>query len=401
MAISRTSARQLAKSAFRSIRYGSSVADLRKTPLYDTNVSLGGKMVEFGGWAMPVTYGGQEGGIMHTHLHTRANAGLFDVSHMVPVKIHGKDRARFMEHVVVGDIQDLESGMGQLSVIPNHQGGLIDDCIVTNAGEYIYLVINAGHEDKDLPHMEAILADFKAKGGDASIEVIAGGGLLALQGPKAVTVMSRLCPDVDFKKVKFMSGQKMKVAGYECFVTRSGYTGEDGFELGVKREDTVALASLLLEQPEVLPVGLGARDSLRLEAGLCLYGNDLDDTTTPVEAGLVWTMGPRGKKEGKYPGFEIINKQRLEKSATRARVGFTSKGPSAREGADVFNEEGEKVGKVTSGVVSPCLKQPIGMAYVQKRYQKAGNSLLVDVRGKKLPMTITKMPFTEPGYFRG
>lgn len=358
-------------------------------------------MVEFGGWDMPVIYGGPEGGIVHTHMHTRKSAGLFDVSHMVPVKIHGKDRAAFMERVVVGDIKELPANMGTLSLITNEKGGLVDDCIVTNAGDFIYLVINAGHENKDLPHMDKILADFKAKGGDASYEVIENGGLLALQGPRAVTVMSRLCPDVDFNKIKFMSGHKMKVAGFECFVTRSGYTGEDGFEMGVKQADTVALASLLLEQSEVLPVGLGARDSLRLEAGLCLYGNDLDDTTTPAEAGLVWTIGARRKKEGGFTGADIILKQIAEKKVSRKRIGFVSEGPSAREGAKIFTKEGEEVGKVTSGGLSPCLKKPIGMAYVASKYFKAGTELLVEIRNKKLPLTVAKMPFTEPGYFRG
>lgn len=338
---------------------------------------------------------------MHTHMHTRENAGLFDVSHMVPCRVHGKDRAAFMEKVLVGDIQDLPENMGQLSLLPNEQGGLIDDCIVTNAGDHLYLVINAGHEDKDLPHIQKYMDEFKAKGGDVSLEVVTGGGLLALQGPKAVTVMSRLCPDVDFSKVKFMAGMKMKVGGYECFVTRSGYTGEDGFELGVKGEDTVALASMLLEQAEVLPVGLGARDSLRLEAGLCLYGNDLNETTTPVEAGLVWTLGARAKENGGFVGADVILKQRAEKSFTRKRVGFTSKGASPREGSLIFNAEGEQIGNVTSGVVSPCLKHPIGMAYVAKKYQKAGTELFVEVRNKKQPLTIAKMPFTEPGYFRG
>lgn len=355
-------------------------------------------MVEFGGWAMPVTYGGKEGGIIQTHLHTREKAGLFDVSHMVPVRFHGKDRAEFLEKVLVADVKELPENMGSLSLIPNEQGGLIDDCILTNAGDHHYLVINAGHEDKDLVHIQKYMAEFK---GDVSMEVVEGGGLLALQGPQAVTVMSRLCPDVDFSKVKFMSGHKMKVAGYECFVTRSGYTGEDGFEMGVKKEDTVALASLLLEQPEVKPVGLGARDSLRLEAGLCLYGNDLDDTTTPSEGVLVWTLGQRRKKEGGFVGADIILKQIADKSATRKRVGFVSKGPSAREGSEVFTKDGQKVGHVTSGVVSPCLKHPIGMAYVGNKFAKAGTELEVEVRGKKLPLTVTKMPFTTPNYFRG
>lgn len=357
-------------------------------------------MVEFGGWAMPVIYGGPDGATIHTHLHTRKNAGLFDVSHMIPLRIHGKDRAAFMEKVVVGDIKDLSASAGTLSLITNSKGGLVDDCIVTNAGDHIYLVINAGHENKDIPHIERIMAEFTAKGGDVSIEFV-GGGLLALQGPRAVAVMSRLCPAIDFSKIKFMSGHQMKVGGYECFVTRSGYTGEDGFEMGVKSGDTVALASLLLEQPEVLPVGLGARDSLRLEAGLCLYGNDLDDTTTPAEAGLIWTIGARQKKEGNFTGADVILKQIAEKSAARKRVGFVTEGPIAREGAKVFTKEGQEVGHVTSGGFSPSLKIKIGMAYVSSKFAAAGTELQVEIRDKVFPLVVSKMPFVKPGYFRG
>ena len=195
---------------------------LRKTPLWQLNKDLGGTMVEFGGWDMPVKYGGKEGGIMHSHLHTREQAGLFDVSHMVPVRFHGADRAKFMETFLLGDILELPENVGTLSSIPNDQGGLIDDCICTNAGDHMYLVINAGHEDKDLPHIEAHMAGFIGAGGDVSMEVVAGGGLLALQGPTAVDVMSRLCPDVDFAQIAFMSGHNMNIDGRDCFVTRSG-----------------------------------------------------------------------------------------------------------------------------------------------------------------------------------
>jgi aminomethyltransferase len=238
--------------------------------------------------------------------------------------------------------------------------------------------------------------------------VVAGGGLLALQGPTAVDVMARLCPDVDFAQIAFMSGHKMSLDGRECFVTRSGYTGEDGFEISVGAGDAESLASQLLEQPEVLPVGLGARDSLRLEAGLCLYGNDIDDTTTPAEAVLMWTVGKRRREEGGFPGHEIIMKQFKEKSAARKRVGFmcepgagAKKARPARGGSRVLNAEGEQVGVVTSGVQSPCLGKPLGMAYVQSQYQKAGNELLVDVGGKVQPLIVTRMPFTEAGYYRG
>merc|ERR1711935_207347 len=382
--------------------FASESAPLRKTPLYDLNVERGGKMVEFGGWSMPLTYAGKEGGIMSTHLHTRESAGLFDVSHMVPVRFHGKDRAKFMETFLVGDIQELPENMGTLSSIPNEQGGLIDDCICTNAGDHMYLVINAGHEEKDLPHIEALMADFKGKGGDVSMEVSEGGGLLALQGPKAVDVMARLAPHFAFGPMAFMSAAWIEVDGKTCFVTRSGYTGEDGFEIGCSGADAASLATTLLDQPEVRAVGLGARDSLRLEAGLCLYGNDLDDTTTPSEAGLLWTIGQRRRLEGGFVGAEtILGQIRDKKTVTRKRVGFVTKGAPAREGMEIFDQEGDKGGHVTSGVMSPILKQPIGMAYVEKKYFKSGTELQVQVRKKLQPLTVSKMPFVSANYYRG
>jgi len=372
---------------------------LRKTPLYDLNIERGGKMVEFGGWAMPVTYAGKEGGIMSTHLHTREHAGMFDVSHMIPLRFHGKDRARFMETFLVGDIQELPENMGTLSSIPNAQGGLIDDCICTNAGDHMYLVINAGHEEKDLPHIRAQLEAFD---GDVSMELVENSGLIALQGPKAVKVMERLCPDFQFNSMDFMSGHSMTLDGHQCFVTRSGYTGEDGFEIGVAGDAAASLAGLLLEQPEVMPVGLGARDSLRLEAGLCLYGNDLDETTTPSEAGLLWTIGKRRRAEGGFVGADVILGQIADKKLVkRKRVGFVTQGAPAREGMAVLNGEGEQVGVVTSGVMSPCTKKPIGMAYVEKKYFKSGTELQVQVRKKVQPLTVTKMPFVDANFWRG
>lgn len=347
---------------------------------------------------MPVTYAGKEGGIMSTHLHTREHAGMFDVSHMIPLRFHGKDRARFMETFLVGDIQELPENMGTLSSIPNAQGGLIDDCICTNAGDHMYLVINAGHEEKDLPHIRAQLEAFD---GDVSMELVENSGLIALQGPKAVKVMERLCPDFQFNSMDFMSGHSMTLDGHQCFVTRSGYTGEDGFEIGVAGDAAASLAGLLLDQPE-MPVGLGARDSLRLEAGLCLYGNDLDETTTPSEAGLLWTIGKRRRAEGGFVGADVILGQIADKKLVkRKRVGFVTQGAPAREGMAVLNGEGEQVGVVTSGVMSPCTKKPIGMAYVEKKYFKSGTELQVQVRKKVQPLTVTKMPFVDANFWRG
>ena len=382
--------------------------ELRRTPLWSLHKELGATMTGFGGWDMPLKYPGKDGGIMGSHHHCRNAAGLFDVSHMVPVKVHGKDRAAFMETFLVGNILELPEHMGTLSSIPNDEAGLLDDCICTNAVDHMYLVINAGHEDKDLPHIRAKMDSFVAAGGEVSMEVTVGDGLLALQGPKAATVLQRLSPEFDIGTMPFMSGYDMAVGGYECFVTRSGYTGEDGFEIKVPGEHAEALARTLLAQEEVLPVGLGARDSLRLEAGLCLYGNDLDDTTNLAEGVLMWTVGKRRREEGGFPGHDILMRQFTEKSAVRKRVGFACETPDGgkraapvREGSAIFDAEGEQVGVVTSGVQSPCLGKPIGMAYVASKYQKAGNELFADVRGKKQKLTVTKMPFVPANYYRG
>jgi len=343
---------------------------------------------------MPIKY---PLGIMKEHLHCRAEAGLFDVSHMVPVRVTGKDRARFMERITVADVQNMPEGLGSLSLITNDQGGVIDDCIVTNAGDHIYMVINAGHEDKDLPHIEKHMNEFD---GEVALEKV-GCGLLALQGPSAATVLAKLAGD-EVTQMGFMTGKKIDVAGVPCFVTRSGYTGEDGYEIGIPIDDTEAIARKLLAEPEVEMIGLGARDSLRLEAGLCLYGNDLDDTTTPSEGNLLWTIPKIRRADGGFVGAETVLGQIADKKLVkRKRVGFVGKGPPPRGGDKLFTPEGDEVGVVTSGVYGPSVKKPVGMAYVKKKYMKAGTKLQAEVRGKKRDVEITKMPFIEPGYYRG
>lgn len=370
------------------------MSTLRKTPLYDLHVALGATTAEFGGWDMPIKY---PLGIMKEHLWCREKAGLFDVSHMVPVKITGKDRAKFMETVTVCDVQNLPEGMGSLSLITNDDGGIIDDCIVTNAGDHIYMVINAGHEDKDLPHIQKHLDAFD---GDVTMTP-SPSGLLALQGPKAAEILAKHA-EQDTAKMSFMSGQPVTVAGVPCYVTRSGYTGEDGYEIGIPADETEKIAKLLLDEADVEFIGLGARDSLRLEAGLCLYGNDLDDTTTPSEGGLLWTISKRRKAEGGFVGSDkILGQIADKKSVTRKRVGFIGSGPPPRSHDKIFTPEGEEVGEVTSGVFGPSLKKPVGMAYVKKKYMKAGTVLQAEVRGKRRDITISKMPFVEPGYYRG
>jgi len=303
---------------------GSADGALRQTPLHSTHIALGGKMVPFGGWSMPVQYAA---GIVDSHLHCRKSAGLFDVSHMLGVVIRGADRVKFMEKLCCADLTTLPAGMGSLTMITNEQGGIIDDCIITNASDHLYMVINAGHEDKDLPHIKKYMTEFVYSGGDVSMETLPDNGILALQGPKAPTVLQRLVSD-DLTQMAFMSAKPMNVGGVDCFVSRSGYTGEDGFEIAVPQgngdeHQVVTLWNKFLEHDEVWPLGLGARDSLRLEAGLCLYGNDLDDTTSPVEGSLLWCIAKsRRLSKGGFVGAERILTELENKSAKRKRAGF-------------------------------------------------------------------------------
>lgn len=355
-------------------------------------------MTGFGGWDMPLHY---KDGIAKEHLHCRTEAGLFDVSHMVAVSISGPKMVEFIERVTPADYKNLGAGQGTLTAILNEHGGIIDDCIVTNAGESINMVINAGHEDKDLPHLRKYQeAEF---GNDVTITAKPEYGILALQGPKAAAVLGRfLDPKEDLSQFAFMSARNMTVANHHCFVTRSGYTGEDGFEITIPNEAVVDLATQLLAEEEVKPIGLGARDSLRLESGLCLYGNDIDDDTTPVEAALLWTISKRRRADANFVGAETVMKQIKDKSLVqRKRVGFVSKGPPARSHNLVYDADGNKVGEITSGVFGPSVKGPVAMGYVDKKLAKVGTCLQVEIRGKMRPITVTKMPFVTQNYFRG
>lgn len=367
---------------------------LRKTPLWDLHKEHGAKTTEFGGWDMPLNY---TAGGMKEHIHCRSAAGLFDVSHMVPIRIHGKDRVKFAERILPADVESLPEGMGCLSSIPNEQGGLIDDLIITNAGDHLYMVINAGHEDKDIPHMRKYLGEF----GDVSIEPLEGRGILALQGPKAAEALGKLC-DADMSSWQFMTARNLTVNGVDCFVSRSGYTGEDGFEIMCDGADSVGLTEALLANSDVQLTGLGARDSLRLEAGLCLYGNDLDDTTSPSEAVLLWTIPKRRRADGGFVGAErILGEIADKKLVQRKRAGFVNQGPPARAGDKIFDTEGEEVGVLTSGVYGPTVKHNCSMGYVKKKLTKKGTDLQVEIRGKMRPLKVTAMPFTPANFFRG
>ncbi|MGF1610814.1 MAG: glycine cleavage system aminomethyltransferase GcvT [Kiloniellales bacterium] len=371
---------------------------LKRTPLHGLHLELGGKMVPFAGYEMPVQY---PGGILKEHSHTREAAGLFDVSHMGQIRLSGDEAAAALETLVPVDVAGLAPGRQRYALFTNEAGGILDDLMVTNAGDHLFVVVNAACKEQDLAHLERHI------GGGCRVEALAERALLALQGPAAVAVMARLAPKAT--ELVFMSGAAMEIAlesgGAACFVTRSGYTGEDGFEIPAPAERAEALARALLEQPEVAPIGLGARDSLRLEAGLCLYGHDIDDSTTPVEAGLAWALSKARRKEGArpggYPGAEVIQRQ-LEEGVARRRVGIRPEGRAPiREDCQLTDQEGGFVGRVTSGGFGPTVGGPVAMGYVRSDLAKPGTTLQAMLRGKPQPVVLAKLPFVELRYHRG
>lgn len=368
--------------------------ELLQTPLHALHVELGGRMVPFAGYQMPVQY---PLGILKEHLHTRDQASLFDVSHMGQVRLTGDNVAAALERIVPVDILGLKKLCQRYALFTDEQGGIMDDLMVTNLGDQLFMVVNAACKKQDIEHMQSQI------GSDCDIAVMNEYALLALQGPAAAKVLSRFAAEVS--ELVFMTGSHIELCGVECFVTRSGYTGEDGFEISVPAEHTEQLARELLAQPEVQPAGLGARDSLRLEAGLCLYGHDIDTTTSPVEASLVWALSKcrraDGERAGGYPGAEIILQQ-LSEGVSRRRVGILPVGRApVREGAELVNGEGRKVGKVTSGGFGPSLGAPVAMGYVESRFADIGSELFALVRDKQLPVTVAKIPFVPQRYYRG
>uniref|UniRef100_A0A3B4E5C5 Aminomethyltransferase n=1 Tax=Pygocentrus nattereri TaxID=42514 RepID=A0A3B4E5C5_PYGNA len=372
-------------------------ASLKRTPLYDFHRAQGGKMVEFAGWSMPVQYKDSH---IASHLHTRQHCSIFDVSHMLQTKVYGKDRVKFIESLIVGDIAELKDNQGTLSLFTNTKGGIMDDLIVTKTDqEYLYVVSNAGCADKDSAHMQAKLQEFKAAGHDVDLEYMEE-SLIALQGPSMARVLQEGVCD-DLSKLSFMTSVLTPVFGVQgCRVTRCGYTGEDGVEISVPCESVVALTERLLVNSEVKLAGLGARDSLRLEAGLCLYGNDIDETTTPVEASLVWTIGKRRRQARDFPGADIIVPQ-IKAKTQRKRVGLISRGPPVRQHTPILSPDGRIIGEVTSGCPSPCLKQNVAMGYVEMSFSKVGTPIQVEVRKKMTPAVVSKMPFVPTNYYTG
>lgn len=368
----------------------SPTATTKATPLQALHRELGAKFVPFAGYDMPVQF---PAGIVAEHKHTRAQAGLFDVSHMGQLRIDGGGAAAALETLVPGDICGLAAGASRYTMLTNEAGGILDDLMVTNMADHLFLVVNASRKAEDVAHLNEGLR------GRAEVTALADRALLALQGPAAVDVLARHAPGA--ARLNFMTAALMPVGGADACVSRSGYTGEDGFEISLAAADAEAVARLLLSEPEVLPVGLGARDTLRLEAGLCLYGNDLTPQTTPVEAGLLWSISKRRRAEGGYPGDGVISKQIAEGPRVR-RVGLKPQGRAlAREHTEIKDRGGATVGEVTSGGFGPSLGGPIAMGYVQAAHAKAGTKLALTIRGSDHAAEVVKLPFVPHRYFRG
>ncbi|WP_041943330.1 glycine cleavage system aminomethyltransferase GcvT [Vibrio furnissii] len=369
--------------------------ELLITPLHALHVEVGAKMVPFAGYDMPVQYAL---GVKKEHLHTREAAGLFDVSHMGQLRLHGEGAAAALETLVPVDVVDLAEGKQRYAFFTNEQGGILDDLMVANLGDHLFVVVNAACKDQDINHLQAHLPS------GVELEIIDDRALLALQGPKAAEVLARLQPAV--ADMLFMDIQQVQIDGIDCIVSRSGYTGEDGYEISVPADQAEALARTLTAFEEVEWIGLGARDSLRLECGLCLYGHDLDETTTPVEASLLWAIQPvrrtGGAREGGFPGADIILSQIATKDVSRKRVGLVgqTKAP-VREGTELFDADGAKIGLVTSGTAGPTAGVPVSMAYVRADLAAIGTEVFAEVRGKMLPMLVEKMPFVPQRYYRG
>ena len=373
---------------------------LLKTPLHALHMKRGGKMVPFAGYDMPVQYAA---GVLKDHLDTRANAGLFDVSHMGQIALRPKsgkveDAALALERLVPQDVLAVAPGRQRYAQFTNAAGGLLDDLMVANFGDHLFLVVNAACKAEDEAHLRKHLSD------TCTIDVLADRALIALQGPKAATVLAKLCPEAP--AMKFMDAGPHKVGGIACFVSRSGYTGEDGFEISIPADQAEALVTKLLDDADVMPIGLGARDSLRLEAGLCLYGHDIDTTTTPVEAALEWSVQKSrrsgGARAGGFPGADVILPQ-FDKGASRRRVGLKPEGRApVRENAPLFADatSTEQIGTVTSGGFGPSLNAPVAMGYLPASHAAEGGTVFAEVRGQRLPLRVSPMPFVPHNYKR-
>jgi len=368
--------------------------NLQHTSLYALHQELGAKLVPFAGYEMPVQY---PLGIKKEHLHTRAQAGLFDVSHMGQVRLKGKRAAAALERLVPVDVVDLPEMRQRYALFTNEQGGVMDDLMVTNAGDHLFLVVNAGCKEQDIQHLQLHLKD------QCEIEVLTDYALLALQGPAAGDVLAKLAPES--KEMVFMTAKTLVLNGVTCFVTRSGYSGEDGFEISVPSGDAESLARTLLADDAVEMIGLGARDSLRLEAGLCLYGHELTNEISPVEASLLWALSKvrraDGKRAGGYIGADKIMAQ-MRDGVGRKRVGLKPQGKMpVRDGAEIVDDADNVIGVVTSGGFGVSLNSPVAMGYVPTEFSQLGTPLHALVRKKKVPLEVVKLPFVQQNYYRG
>jgi aminomethyltransferase len=373
---------------------------LKRTPLHALHVASGGRMVPFAGYDMSVQY---TAGVLREHLHTRKLAGLFDVSHMGQIVLRPKsgkleDAARALERLVPQDMLAVAPGRQRYAQFTNRDGGILDDLMVANFGSHLFLVVNAACKADDEAHLRAHLSD------SCIVESLPDRALLALQGPRAEAALTTFCAAAP--AMRFMDCGPHKVDGIDCFVSRSGYTGEDGFEISVPAKAAEALAGALLANSDVLPIGLGARDSLRLEAGLCLYGHDIDSTTTPVEGALEWSIQKSsrtgGARAGGFPGADHILSQ-FEAGAPRRRVGLRPEGRApVREGAPLFADadSSEQIGAVTSGGFGPSLNAPVAMGYLPSSHATIGTTVFAELRGQRLPIQVAAMPFVPNTYKR-
>jgi aminomethyltransferase len=371
------------------------MSDLSRTPLYDLHLSLGAKMVPFAGYSMPVQY---PAGVLKEHLHTRARAGLFDVSHMGQFRLKGRNADLSLEQLVPVDIAGLKPMQQRYALLTNQRGGILDDLMVTRLEDSLLIIVNAACKQADEAHLRQHLGD------TCTLESRRDDALLALQGPAAVEVMQRLSPAIDFTTFGFMQARTAKVAGIDVVMTRSGYTGEDGFEISVAAADATPLAVAMLGDAAVAPIGLGARDSLRLEAGLCLYGHDIDTETSPIEASLTWAISKArragGERAGGFLGSDVILRQ-MKEGVVRKRVGLiaTERVP-VREGAELSDDSGQVIGRVTSGGFGPSLNGPLAMGFVPTSLAAVGSRVVARVRDREVTMQVAATPFVAHRYFR-
>ncbi|KAL6708394.1 Aminomethyltransferase, mitochondrial [Coniothyrium glycines] len=408
--------RKLGRLPQQFVRYASSAVTGKeqpsKTGLYELHSKYGAKFVPFGGYAMPVQY--SDLSIVESHNWTRQNASLFDVGHMVQHHFSGAGAEAFLESVTPSSLSTLPESQSTLSTLLHPEtGGIVDDTVITRLSDKFYVVTNAGCREKDTAYFKEQLEAWKDTHPDQPVEwqILDGQGLIALQGPKSAEVLARVLDDKtegDLKSLFFGQCRKATIKGTDAdvLVSRGGYTGEDGFEISTPAYATEAITQFLLDsaKDELRLAGLGARDTLRLEAGMCLYGHDLDDTTTPVEAGLSWIIGKDRRAKGGFHGDSVILQQLKKKSegggVTRRRIGLIVEGSPAREGAKIVDDAGEEIGNITSGCPSPTLKKNISMGYIRDGMHKSGTEVGVVVRGKKRKAVVTKMPFVSSKYFK-